>query len=455
MTRLFQCQQINGAYQTVHTATVISCQPIPHTTNTKKSSSASLVRQYECILDDTILFPAGGGQNHDVGYLQPIHTNTLIQCHNVERRTVDGIPTAVHTIDAFIEPNTTVSISVDWNRRYDHMQQHSTQHLISAIALNRYLMNTVSWHMASIHEPCYIIFDANNTVSNDVIGLLECDVNKQIQLHTPINLHIFDSFDSAKSLSTLRLGAQFDSNHSGELRVIEIENVDTNACCGTHLKNCSEIQSVVFTKIERVKGQIKLYFLAGHRVNTMLHQSIDHQTQLTNILSCAVDKHVGSAVRIQNELKSANKRINKLQSQLAVYSAGELLQQHQSNNNNKYNIIVKQYIDSNIMFLADVADHIYTQKKSNHDEQLPILVLTCTESDQDMKTGSILLYYMTANKQFNDTIDQWFKSCMSDELLSGRGGGKPGSKQGKVTRVDRIDSAVQQLNDALSKISLK
>lgn len=130
-----------------------------------------------------------------------------------------------------------VCMKVDWKRRFDHMQQHSGQHLITAIADKMFSLPTTSWNLGE--EVSFIELDSPN-ISDETINQLEIIVNEKIRSSLPVNVTLFDKND--KDLDEVRTRLELPEDQTGPIRVVSIEGVDRNTCCGTHVSNLNDLQ---------------------------------------------------------------------------------------------------------------------------------------------------------------------------------------------------------------------
>ena len=200
------------------------------------------------VLDRTVFYPTSGGQPHDTGTLAGIPV-------------VDVIDADEHVIHV-LEPGATppavgaeVEAEIDWERRFDHMQQHTAQHLVSAAFLEHLHAETVSVHLGD-----------SSTIDFERAGLspaeataVEDAVADAVYDNRPVSTRFVDDGEAE------RLGLRRPAKRTGTLRVIEIEGLDRSACGGTHVKTTGELGPVLLRRWERAKGHLRVEFLAGWR----------------------------------------------------------------------------------------------------------------------------------------------------------------------------------------------
>jgi misacylated tRNA(Ala) deacylase len=192
--------------------------------------------KFDLFLTDSIIFPEGGGQPDDVG--------TIAGQEVLGMRRENG--TAIYTVGKRIETGTEVQTSIDWPKRFDHMQQHSGQHLITAIALQLFDIPTTSWCLGE--QRCFLNL-ATKKLSEEQLQQLEQKVNAEIRAGKTM-LPRWLEMDSPE-LKTIRCRGLPEGTR-GPVRVVEIEGVDANLCCGTHVKNLSHLQMIKLTHMVSV-----------------------------------------------------------------------------------------------------------------------------------------------------------------------------------------------------------
>ena len=252
-------------------------------------------------VDQSPLFPGGGGQPADHGWVngKPIlsvlgHTRVLVREAPAE---------------------TTIEIDVDWDRRFDLMQQHTAQHVISGLALSEFSLATLSFHLSL--ETAFVVFDTSE-LSDGVLASLEARTNEVIR-------------DARAVVPRLAVDADFEpgrircrklpDKRSGGLRLVEIEGLDLNTCGGTHVNNTAALQMIRLIKKEPHRGAVRVYFEAGGRVLSRLRREAAVHYEFNQLLSCSVEQYAEHIDRIQKEAKSAGKKIKFLEMMIAEQQA--------------------------------------------------------------------------------------------------------------------------------------
>ncbi len=210
------------------------------------------------VLADTILYPEGGGQPADRGWLGDVAVT------DVQR--VEG--TIRHWLAATVTAGP-VRLRLDWARRFDHMQQHTAQHLLSAVAEDRSGWATTAFHLGE--DICDVELDAASLGERQLAELEEA-VAVEVRAARPVTARrVGEAELAALKVRTRGLPA----GHSGDVRLVEIAGIDLNTCGGTHLRSTAEIEAVTLLGTEPMRGGTRVFFLAGGRLRRRLaaHES--------------------------------------------------------------------------------------------------------------------------------------------------------------------------------------
>lgn len=160
------------------------------------------------------------------------------------------------------------------------MQQHSGQHLISALFETEHNYPTKAWWLGA--ESSYIEIDGKN-ITDDEMKRIERMCNEFIAKAVPVHVKLFDSADSTGDEVT-RASKGLPVDLSGPVRVVNIEGVDSNMCCGTHVTNLAQLQVIKLMNIEKTKGKTLVHFLVGDRVMKKLESTFQRELQFNLLL---------------------------------------------------------------------------------------------------------------------------------------------------------------------------
>ncbi|KAI9494260.1 Threonyl/alanyl tRNA synthetase [Zychaea mexicana] len=297
----------------------IHCQQNPYsrelqTTCIECSEKPDKKGFYQVKLHDTVLFPEGGGQPFDTGFIDDI------QVYNVQRKKLEHI----HYTKQPVPVGKQVLVKLDWERRWDHMQQHSGQHLLTAVLEQApYSVDTGSWNLGA--TKCFIELQTGEAKKQrmptpEELVIVEIRVNQLILDAVPVIVHT-ESFDESSKPESL----PDDYVGGGTIRRVEIQNLDLNPCCGTHVAHTGHLQSIKLLHTEKARGgNTRLFFLVGQRVTDTLGTSLNVSRQLNNLLSVPQEAFVENVARLQQARSANQKTVKRLMGELAGYVAAEI-----------------------------------------------------------------------------------------------------------------------------------
>ncbi|XP_053309907.1 alanyl-tRNA editing protein Aarsd1 [Spea bombifrons] len=340
----FHCQR--DSYASELLTEVVSCSP--GQLETENGCKKEILYGFNVILKDTILFPEGGGQPDDRG---------LIGGVPVLRVTRYG-QNAVHFLSSPLDIGAQVLVKVDWERRFDHMQQHSGQHLITAIADSLYGYKTTSWELGSQRS----FIELNTPVMTpEQVYSIEKHVNQRIRECIPVIVRVITTDDPEFDMVRSR---GLPDNHAGPVRVIDIRGIDANMCCGTHVSNLSDLQVIKILGAEKgKKNKTNLIFLTGERVLKYVDRSYNIEKSLTSLLKAGFEEHTEAVDKLQKSVKALQKANLTLLRDLAALTAqtfksiadrGKVFSLHRKEGDSEFmNIIANEIgIEDTLVFLT-------------------------------------------------------------------------------------------------------
>ena len=265
---------------------------------------------YEVVLADTILFPEGGGQPFDVGYIDDIEVT------NVQRRGTE----AIHFLSVPLDKGKEVVVKVNWERRFDHMQQHSGQHLITAIAQAECDLITECWHLG---EKVSYIQMASAKITEDQVACIEARVNACILDQLAVTVIVSDDARHDPRIRKAQKGLPEDM--TGPVRVVEMQGIEQNLCCGTHVSNLGQLQGIKLLHTETKKGSTLLYFVAGNRMLDTYGGLYKRERTMSKLLSGLHPEQHAEMVESMRKDVTKMMKVNKTVSlELAEYFAKDL-----------------------------------------------------------------------------------------------------------------------------------
>ena len=259
------------------------------------------------VLEDTVLYPEGGGQPCDRGTANGIEV-LEVRSHAGELR---------HRLAAPLAEGP-VALVLDWARRFDHMQQHTGQHLLTALAQDRFGWPTMAFHLG---EEVSDVELAVPTLTPGDRARLEEAIAQEIRAARPVRARRVDAEGYAREKVRSR---GLPDGHVGDIRLVEIEGVDLNTCGGTHLRHTGELESMVLLGTEPLRGGLRLFFVVGGRVRRRLAAHEARTAALRGLLGAPDAELVAVLQGKLEQALGAEKRLRRTEEELAEALAGGL-----------------------------------------------------------------------------------------------------------------------------------
>lgn len=257
-------------------------------------------------LDATAFYPTSGGQPFDTGTLGGTRVVDVVD---------DDEAGIVHVVEGSLAAGQRVDGVIDWPRRFDHMQQHTGQHILSAAFDRTCGVRTESFHLGT--TSCTI--DLAREVTPAEIAIAEDAANAVVWDDRPVTVRFASEAEAAA------LPLRKESLRSGTLRLIEVPDCDLSACGGTHVPRTGMIGVVAVAGWERFKGGSRIEFVCGSRALRSHRRLRDHVSSLVRHLTVAPEDLAGAVERIQQESRAHQKAVRALQEQLATHLAASLV----------------------------------------------------------------------------------------------------------------------------------
>ena len=282
------------------------------------------VQVWQLALDRTAFYPTGGGQPHDLGILKAVSRSGAELSVAVEDVVEDDAGEVWHVTGKPLLSGTEVEGLVDAKRRLDHTQQHSGQHLLSAVLADEFGARTVAFHMGSDYATIDLALeneDAQNALSAK-LPEVEQRVNRHIASDLPLHVRTVLN-EEAQAL--LAAGAVRKlPPREGAIRLVEIPGLDLNACGGTHVERLGEIGAVLLRETERVKKGVRLHFVCGMRAVEAAHADWAELHEAAFLLSSGSRGVAAAVQRLQAEARALAKERQRLREEIAESQAVQL-----------------------------------------------------------------------------------------------------------------------------------
>ena len=340
---------------------------------------------YEVILDQTAFYPEGGGQPGDTGSLGEAAV-TDVHEKNGE---------LIHCTDRALELGTEVQGQINWARRFDLMQQHSGEHIVSGLVHEAFGYDNVGFHMGSD----VITIDFSGMLDEAQMAEIEAKANQIIWENQEVEIF----YPSEEELKELEYRSKKEL--SGWVRIVRFPGADTCACCGTHVTRTGEIGMVKLLSVVKFREGVRMEMISGRRVLDYLNMVNEQNRQISVKLSAKMDKTAQAVARLQDENFALKGRVHSLEENFIVNEAA------------KWNDCENPLLFENGMEAGSV-------------QKLADAVLQACKGRCAVFSRNADGSYKYAMGEKDGDLRQFTKDM--NAALNGRGGGKPFFVQGSV-----------------------
>jgi len=356
-------------------------------------------------LDRTAFYPSSGGQPFDMGSIGGVPVIDV----------VDEGERIAHKLESALTAGPAVDCAIDWRRRFDHMQQHTGQHLLSAVFEELSGLRTVSFHMGA--ESSTIDLEGAPVEARTLVEA-ERRANQVVFENRAVGVE----FQQAAEAEGLRKA----TGRQGTLRIVTIEGMDRSACGGTHVRSTGEIGAVLLRKLDKVRNTSRVEFLCGGRAVRRARADYEALNKAAQMFSVPLDE-VPAMVSTQLETaRAAEKAKRKLELDLAAYQGKELYQATAPGADGVRRV-VRRGERGNLEELRAIAQNFTAQSKAVFIAALsdPPAVLLAVSEDAGMDAGKSL------------------KAALAQ--AGGRGGGNARIAQGSVADASALPTVLQAI----------
>lgn len=260
---------------------------------------------YAVTLNQTAFYPEGGGQPCDLGVL-------TVEEEKIEVKDVQEADREIlHYVEKRMEPGTKVHGKIDWARRFDLMQQHSGEHIISGLIHEKYGYNNVGFHMSDD----VITVDFSGVLTEEELKEIEDKANEVIWKNREVQI----SYPSPQELT--RLDYRSKKELTGQVRIVTFPEADVCACCGTHVTHTGEIGMVRFLSVENFHEGVRVTMISGKRVSDYLHMVSGQNKKISVRLSSKIDQTASAVERLQEENQKLKAQIRQFEDALCMAEA--------------------------------------------------------------------------------------------------------------------------------------
>lgn len=364
------------------------------------------VRGNAVYLDRTVFYPTSGGQLHDVGTLGGAAVREVTEdddgriAHHLEAPPPAG---AVHGV-------------IDWPRRFGFMQQHTGQHLLSALFESLFGFTTVSVHFG---EEISTLDLATPSLSPEQQRAAETRANEIVWENRPVHVEFVDAREAD--------GLRKASEREGTLRIVTIADLDRSACGGTHVRATGEIGPIVVRRLDKIRGNVRVEFLCGRRAMERMQADTDALARAARQFSSPVDEVPALVAALQAEAREAGKRARRLAAELAGYRGRALYAAAEQN-------------------AAGRRVHVERRASGSFDDEVRALAMAFTEGARaalvavTAEPPSVML---AASEDAGLDAGTILKALLGE--FGGRGGGNARVAQGSLSSRESLEGLMDQL----------
>jgi alanyl-tRNA synthetase len=347
------------------------------------------------VLDRTCFYPTGGGQPFDIGMLDASAV--------VDVFTRDEDSAVVHVLDGEVVKDEVIC-QIDWARRFDHMQHHTGQHILTQAFVQVANASTVSFHLS--RDSVTIDLDVA-TIELDTLLQVEQLANQVVWENRPVTARLIDP-DSAAGVRIRKIPEKL---HTQGLRVIDVQDFDLTACGGTHVAHTAEIGMIKVVRLERRGDKTRVEFRCGGRALRDYQDKNSIINQLTAQLTCSAPEIPDAVKRLQDDARQLQRGLKDANSQLMDYEVESLLSRAADRNGVR---VVKAAFEG-----RDAGD---LRILANKLIQLPDVVALLGTSGEKAQLA------FARSENVSHAMNALLAKAL--ETLGGRGGGQAGFAQG-------------------------
>ena len=358
-------------------------------------------------LDRTAFYPTSGGQPRDTGVLGG-------------QRVVDVVDEGeriahVLATPASLSTGEQVTGAVDRDRRFDHMQQHTGQHLLSAVFEELLGLPTISVHFG---DDISTLDLRAPSIDPDRLLAVERRANEVVWGDRPVTV----AFEAASEATGLRKV----SERGGDLRVVSIDGLDRSACGGTHVRSTGEIGGVLLRRVERIRGNTRVEFLCGGRASRRARADYDALAAAAQLFSAPPDEVPSLVAGLRQQLREAQQALKAQREELATFRARDLFQRTPPDASGIRRIVLRNasFGADELRALAQAVAPLTGTILLGASDQPPSLLLATSE-DSGIDAGARLRSAVTA--------------------VGGRGGGSARVAQGSVPDAAALDRVIEDI----------
>ncbi len=372
--------------------------------------------EFHIVLNKTAFFPGGGGQRHDLGKIDEIEVLNVYEKDDLIYHVLDRKPSRIHN----------VKCSIDWLRRLDGMNHHLAQHILSASFFKLFNINTIAVH----HGNEFSTIDFNSILTEEQVRSCEKYANDVIGE----SLYVEFLTPTKRELKNMKLRRDLPDTNE-QIRIVKIDDLDLNACCGVHPKSTLDLRLIKIKKYEKHKKGSRIEFITGSKAVSDSLEKDSFANSMCKYLNCNEKEALNGIENLKLELKNVLNENKNISIELSNYEIKEIIEN--SAQINDINIIKYVYNNKTLKFVNTIISQI-TEKDNKialialvNDDKIN-LIFSCSKNIKNVNMGELL----------KDAI----------VLIDGRGGGNQTMAQGAGKNLLNLDNTLDYAFNKLKSI---
>jgi len=378
-------------------------------------------KEYHVELDKTYFYPEGGGQPSDTGYINGTAVTYVYEEDEKIYHVVAVRPLKIHK----------VKCSIDFEKRYDYMQQHLGQHILSACIIDLFNATTIGFHLGTNSTT----IDIDKAIRSDDIK----DAEKKANRIVLDNIHVEVLYPSNSELKKLTL-KKIPVKAGEKVRIVKLGDIDVNPCCGIHPSSTIEVQLIKVIKFEKYKNGLRIEFICGSRAVSDYTTKHDHIEKMSKLLCCNDATVLSEVERLTGELNKALTEKRALKAEVAEYEVQNMLIAAEKIGDIR--VLKGIYDNGDLKYTNTLATKLVSTSK--------VIVLFGVKFEDKAN-----LLFMCSRDLNIVSMDSLLKDAIT--LIDGKGGGSAFSAQGGGKNNNNLNSsldyAYNKIKDHITSIS--
>jgi len=363
---------------------------------------------YEILLDQTVIYPEGGGQLSDTGHIGTARVSYAREEKNQ----------IWHLADRPLTPGERADVSFDTVSRLDHTQQHTGEHILSGLAKTLFDAVNVGFHMAED----YVTIDLDKPLDETQIMQLEAEANRAVQANVPTVIRIVND----RELDSIEIRKRAKGLSGEDIRIVWCGGVDSCTCCGTHCETSGEVGFIKITAHMNYKGGTRLWFACGMRAVKYAWETAALADKLARRYSTKQENVLEAVVKQGDELAALKRELRLRTDALLSYRAADLLAKAENIGETK--LVVSTEEGFSMQEIKLLAEKICTAEKT----------VTVILSE----VGETVYYQLW--RSAGVTLSMRDVSAALNAILGGKGGGRDDAAQGSAKAQEGLKETLQQ-----------